>query len=205
MFEVLARRFSIGWCIGFTGLLIATWAYAADHRDAPMIRTDPAADINDVYAFMNPNNADELILIMTVFPFADESSRFSDALSYNLRIENNADPVQKFNISCTFTAAQFMTCVGPEGVSVSGGVGETVSSGSFRVFTGLRDDPFFLDLPRLQDTLAAGSPRFTDPGVNTFGPDDNTLAIVIGINRGGLTANFTAPILKIYGTTERLQ
>ena len=42
-------------------LALATSAQAADHRDSPLSTNDPAADINDVYTFTNPNDPDELI------------------------------------------------------------------------------------------------------------------------------------------------
>ena len=200
MAKALFRYFLIGCCCGLITILLSTWAIAADHRDAPAVTNDPTADINDLYAFMNPNNADELILVLTVFPFADENARFSDAVSYNFLIENNLN--QTFEISCVFSADQFMNCFGPSGIQVEGPVGTIAQSGSFRVFSGLRDDPFFLDLAALNATIAAGSPRFNNPGTNTFA-GGNVLTIVVGINRSSLTANFVAPILKIYANTER--
>ena len=45
-------------------------AHAADHRDGPFATNDPAADLNDVYLFVNPRNAAETILIATVAPFS---------------------------------------------------------------------------------------------------------------------------------------
>ena len=55
---------------------------AADHRDGPLATSDPAADINDVYTFTNPNDASELIVIATVSPVANSNTRFSDAVEY---------------------------------------------------------------------------------------------------------------------------
>src|SRR4051812_30305733 len=41
-------------------------ARAADHRDSPAMINDPAADLLDVYAFVNPNDHDKVILALTV-------------------------------------------------------------------------------------------------------------------------------------------
>src|SRR5688500_18528322 len=78
------------------GLLIAGAALpalAADHRDGPLATSDPSADINDVYVFMNPNNANEVIVIDTIFPIANFASRFSDAVDYRTHIDNGASEI----------------------------------------------------------------------------------------------------------------
>lgn len=194
-------RMGFGFLLG----LISWCALAADHRDAPEVRNDPAADINDIYAFMNPNDPNELILVNTVFPVApnaDPPAQFSDAVEYNFHIENNAEPSQNFLISCTFSLDQTVTCLGPGDRSVVGPSGQINRNGDFRVFAGLRDDPFFLDSPALNETLATGVPSFRDPGVNTFG-GQNTLAIVVGIGRGAVSDNLTAPVIQVYGSTVR--
>jgi hypothetical protein len=46
-------------------------AFAADHRDAPAMRERPVADINDVYAFLAPDDPDQLVLAMTINPVSD--------------------------------------------------------------------------------------------------------------------------------------
>ena len=43
---------------------------AADHLDAPFVKTDGRIDINDVYVFQSPTNADNTVLAMTVNPAA---------------------------------------------------------------------------------------------------------------------------------------
>ena len=43
---------------------------SADHRDSPLADEDPAADIADVYAFINPLDTTKLVLAMTVNGFA---------------------------------------------------------------------------------------------------------------------------------------
>ena len=50
-------------------------SYAADHLEAPMTRLNPQADINDLFIFQSPTDANA-VLALTVNPFADMSSTF---------------------------------------------------------------------------------------------------------------------------------
>lgn len=175
---------------------------AADHSEAPQVRIDTAADLNDLYAFMNPNDASELVLIATVLPMAGEQSTFSDAVDYRFNISNSAITPDLFTISCTFDAADQFSCALDGGQPVTGAVGETVNGTDFRVYTGLRDDPFFFDSAAFGQTVATLSPQFTDPGTNGFAGLD-TLAIVIGIDAALLTNNQTDSVLSVWASTQR--
>jgi hypothetical protein len=44
-------------------------ARAADHRDAPTVDGIPQGDVTDVFAFLDPNNSDDVVLVMNVNPF----------------------------------------------------------------------------------------------------------------------------------------
>lgn len=194
-------------CVGFALAMVTTSpGFAADHLDAPLVRNDPAADINDVYTFVNPNDADELILVMTVSPIANAATRFSDAVVYRLNVTNDDGTS---SVTCTFTRpdetflSQQFSCTAPGGQSVSGAVGSTEQSGSFRVYAGLRDDPFFFDLQAFNDTVANEAPAFTDPGTDFFA-GLNTLAIVVGIDSSTFAPLAGGDIeLKVWGDTAR--
>ncbi len=62
--------------------LLATPAFAASHREAPLMTLDPAADITDVYAFVSYDAANlarpaadrKVTLIMNVVPGQEPSS-----------------------------------------------------------------------------------------------------------------------------------
>lgn len=126
--------------------------FAADHLDGPTASSDPAADITDVYAWLQ--NADKLNLIMNVFPLANSSSRFSDSVQYVFHIDglSGYGASGKTNtIVCSFDTTQAVTCrvngdivVSEVDASLTSGV--TNSDSTFRIFTGLRNDPFFFDL-----------------------------------------------------------
>lgn len=165
-------------------LLAAGAVFAADHNDSPAVVADPAADINDYYVFINPNDADELIAIMTVHPFATAATQFSDAVIYDFWFDD-ADGSDSSFIRCTFDAQQRITCSARGDRTVTGPTNKVNTSGDFRVWAGVTDDPFFFDIDAFRQTVATGVPAFTDPGVDGFA-GLNTLAIVVGIDRDAI-------------------
>ncbi|NNL94628.1 MAG: DUF4331 family protein [Xanthomonadales bacterium] len=193
-----------------TTVLASASAWSADHLDGPLVATDRAADINDVYAFINPNDAGELILVATLFPIADETSQFSDAVEYRFNIENTAAPLTAGNdllIGCRAMGKnkrQSMRCSLDGTETVAGKLNEVNvnDTGDLRLFAGLRDDPFYFDLVAFQETLAGAGDGFTDPGDDFFAPL-NTLAIVVGVDLDLVTDNGAAPFLAVYGSTHR--
>ena len=138
------------------GVSLARPAPAADHKDAPGSTAEPAADINDVYTWMDGNN---MILAMTVFPFADATAKFSDKVQYVFHTTSGAAFGEKknpTNVICTFTAAQAASCWvgGADYVTgdASAATGVTSKSGKVQVFAGRRADPFFFNLAGFNDT-----------------------------------------------------
>ena len=184
-----------------SALLFSNGSFAADHLDAPAVSNDPAADINDVYAFVNPNDPDELILAATVMPLANENSRFSNAIRYQFRLQSAAGGSSGQVISCRFPG-EAVICHGPNGSHVAGPLGRTSHHDGMRVFAGLRDDPFFFDLVAFQQTVATLAPQFSDPG-NDFFEELNTLAIVIGVDQAIIDPAGSNPVQKVYATTWR--
>jgi len=183
-------------------LFTSVTVYAADHLDGPAVSNDPAADLNDVYAFVNPNDPHELILMATVLPLASTQSRFSDVVEYQFHIQNTAGGTPAETISCRFRG-KAVICNGPMGTEVAGPVGRVNENDGLRVFTGLRDDPFFFDLAAFQQTVITLAPQFTNPGVDFF-EGLNTLAIVIGID-SSLLAEDGASVLQVYAATRRAE
>lgn len=190
-------------------LLVALPASAADHLDSPLVQFDPAADINDVYTFMNPNNPGELILIATVMPLADENSRFSDAVEYRFNIQNLGSG-EEYVIACKPFGREdgFMTCeldnMTGRRVFAKFGTQTGNRKSKLRVYAGLRDDPFFFDLAAYRQTVATASPQFTNPGTDFFA-GLGTLAIVVGIDSDLLTNGGVDPVLSVYASSHRLR
>jgi hypothetical protein len=183
----------------------AVTAQAADHRDGPLTTNDPAADINDVYTFINPNNPDELIVAVTVLPVANANSRFSDAVEYRIHLDNGAATNGTTVITCTFPEnATRVLCRGAgDTLYAEGPLDQLVDADDLKVFAGLRDDPFFFDLDAFNETRAAVASRFTNPGENFFA-DLNTLSIVLGIESDRVTNDGANPTLKVYASSNRI-
>ena len=134
-------------------------AQSADHRDAPKTKAEAAADINDVFTFMDGSN---YVMAMTVFPFADGSAKFSDSVQYVFHTTSGSkfgESTSKSDIICTFDAAQAATCwVGSDDYvtgNASAEAGMKSASGKTKVFAGRRGDPFFFNLSGFTDTVAA--------------------------------------------------
>ena len=183
---------------------IVTTNQAADHFDSPLTSADPIADLADTYAFINPNDAQELIIILTVNPFANTGSKFSDAVQYKVMMENMGG--QSFDITCSATIEQIVSCNGPGEQQVSGIVGQTHVNNDMRLYAGLRDDPFFFDLTAFNETVSTASVAFTDPGVDALA-GSNVLAIVLGIKVSALVPDSSNPDnfnMKLWASTQRL-
>jgi hypothetical protein len=77
----------------------------ADHRDAPTADEDPAADIADVYTFINPLDPSKLVIAMTVNGFAVPAVRSTYSLGpevlYQFKIDNTGDANEDLVIQVT--------------------------------------------------------------------------------------------------------
>lgn len=222
-------------CVVLAGLLIVAAGAgkpervketAADHRDAPTVIIDPAADINDVYAFVNPNNQN-VVLAMTVNPFQAPGNPqyFSPEVLYQFKIDNDGDFKEDLVIQATFdtpTADQKFTLVGPVKPKKQGTVNElikvksgatdvvtgpanaTIVTGSdMKVFAGLIDDPFFFDLVFVERLVGIlpGGPVTRAPGVDYFA-GFNVSVIAVEIPASKLKGTKDSKI-HVWATTSR--
>ena len=90
---------------GVTTLLVALtvmahvpMAWAASHREAPLIALDPAADNTDVYAFRSWEDPSKVVFILNVLPGQDPSDgpnyfNFDDRVRYRILIDHDQDGV----------------------------------------------------------------------------------------------------------------
>ena len=70
-------KFPLKTCTALAAACALAWggaANAASHREAPLIAQDPAADITDVYAFVNYNDPNKATFILNVIPAQEPSS-----------------------------------------------------------------------------------------------------------------------------------
>ena len=191
----------------------------SDHFSGPRAVAGPQCDICDFFAFPSPQRPGNLVLAMDVVPRADASSTFSDAVVYRFRVRSAevegrtvVPGTDELTVDVRFDAAradgragflQTGTCTASLGESVPVLVdaiddGRRVSG--VRAFAGLRSDPFFLDFPALQKTLATGRLAFADPGTLT-GPGADTLGLVVEIDRDVLAEAGVGPLVAAVAET----
>jgi hypothetical protein len=119
-------------------------AYASDHLDTPTVIADPAADIGDIFAWTSSDGR-RLNLVMDIV-----AHQFSDRLQYVFHVDSG----ERFGkttattlIVCRFDVANAVECWVGDADYVHGDASNTVGiegkNRRFRVFAGLRDDPFF--------------------------------------------------------------
>lgn len=135
---------------------LSSMSIAADHRDAPLVRTDGRTDINDVYAFRSPTNPSNSVIIVTTNPFAGVLSpkAYSQSAFYDIEIYNNVstasapDVVYRSTFSAPAPDGSQTVSISRNGVTVaSGAVGSNLSViGGGTALFGTFDDPFFFDL-----------------------------------------------------------
>jgi hypothetical protein len=146
------------------------WSAAmSDHIDGPRQIGDPSADLTDLFAFTSPENPARTVLAANVFPTCGVDAIFSDAINHSIAVRRakvtgvgdatkfeTSDPEIRF--SCRFdrlergasdgTSIQRGTCTMPDGQTLRFVVGDekgaSTSDGNFRVFAGMRSDPFIL-------------------------------------------------------------
>ncbi len=117
---------------------------ASDHLDTPTVIADPAADIGDIFAWTS-SDGKRLNLVMDIV-----AHQFSDRLQYVFHVDSG----ERFGkttattlIVCRFDAAGVAECWVGNADYVHGDASNTSGiegmKRRFRVFAGLRDDPFF--------------------------------------------------------------
>ncbi len=152
---------------------------ASDHRDSPTADANAEGDITDLFAFLDPNDSSQLVLIMNVNPFSvpDEtpSYHFSTKFLYQIKIANDRDFDADRVLQVIFEDVPATTCASGQMIkvfgvarpapsfggdrlmggqpSVQGCTGGTLQQGSMKVFSGLRDDPFVTDVGQLNRIL----------------------------------------------------
>jgi len=117
---------------------------ASDHLDTPTVIADPAADIGDIFAWTS-SDGKRLNLVMDIV-----AHQFSDHLQYVFHVDSGKSfgkTTATTFIVCRFDAAGVAECwvgnadyVHGDASNISGIEGK---NGRFRLFAGLRDDPFF--------------------------------------------------------------
>ena len=209
---------------------------ASDHQDTPEVELNPRSDINDVYVFPGSTSDRIVLAVTTSSPIAGQNASFDPDLLYQIKVDNSGDNKEDLVLQVTFDGgsgtAQQVTVRGPVapvaqgtttmlasgGTVVTGAVGGTLGAATgMQVFTGLRADPFFIDLEQffkilpdrrpstgpLSTPSTATASAFRTPGVDLLAPF-NALAIVIELPKSMLTSSTAADAkLGVWATISR--
>jgi hypothetical protein len=191
----------------------------SDHLDGPRQIGDPAGDLTDLFAFTSPENPSHTVLSANAFASAGVTAIFSNAMNYSIVVRrvsvagtgNNTrfKPDDKeIRFTCKFDVLQqegektvqrgTLTCADGQtlGFVVNNEKGASTPDGTYRVFAGLRSDPFLLawvgskKVPNLlqHDNVLAiviefDTQRVLDPsGGSLFGVIAETTPLGAGIN-----------------------
>jgi len=178
----------------------------ADHLDAPGLKSpnmDARIDICDIYAFQKPGDINKSVLVVDVNPVAPTfADSFASEAVYELKVDTNGDAVADIAYRFTFSPKED----GVQKVTVRRAIGEQAEgsgndgevlfknilvsfddvvtladAGEYRLFAGIRSDPFFFDLDGMKNGM-----KFT--GVDTF-LDKNVFSIVLEIPNSALGNN----------------
>jgi hypothetical protein len=130
--------------VAIAALLTASAAEASDHLDTPSVIADPRADIGDLFAWTSPDGT-KLELVMTIVGHA-----FSDRLTYAFHVDSGrvfSRTSATATIACRFPAPDQADCRIDGADRAQGDAGAEAGLAGrnhrFRVFAGVRDDPFF--------------------------------------------------------------
>jgi len=183
----------------------------SDHISGPRAIADPVIDITDVYAFPCPDSAQHLVLVMNVFPYAGPSALFSDAVIYRLRLRSVstapdghsfavAAAESVFDFTFSGTQPQEGRCTLPSGDVITFGVNEQsgASRRGVQVFAGQRSDPFFLDGPMAEKTIATRKLAFKETGSDRL-YGKNVLGMVLRIEWATVLKG--GPMFAVVGET----
>jgi Domain of unknown function (DUF4331) len=210
-------------------VLLAMRAAASDHLDTQAVIDDPAGDIGDLYAWMSPDGR-RLDLVMTIV-----GKKFSDHVRYGFRIDSGralGKTSATSTIECDFLSKVAPQCrLDAQDVALGDATierGIESEQRRFRVFAGLRDDPFFNNVRGTRAALnvaaaalkagvprdasncprfdAATSARILDEWRHTEGHAGsnflagwNTAVLVIEVDIGAV--NQGGPLLGVWATT----
>jgi hypothetical protein len=177
----LVAIMSLFWC---------SFAIGADHLDPPERINDmnKSSDIADFYAWHQGEGADQKLVMVLNYggPSLPGSTALYDAdVLYTIHIDNTANNVPDQSIYVRF-AQNLAGEWGVQVINLPGALGPivgpangTIELGEVKIYTGLRDDPFFFDLEGYQDTLATGTLSFDS--TRDFFAGSNVSSIVLEV------------------------
>ena len=175
--------------------------HGADHADAPNASNDAAADLNDIYAFLDPNDNTQVVVVVTLRGFiaAGENAnlgQFDHRILTAIELETTGDANSDAYLSVTFSpqtsravpqtatittgtlpgGAPTLLFTAPTTISTTAKTApaQTVTTDGatgIRFFAGMTDDPFFFDIPGFGRFVTSVLAGTPDPTQLTRGRD----------------------------------
>ena len=174
--------------------------YGADHGDGPNASNDAAGDLNDLYAFLDPNRNDDIVVIVTLRGFIAPGEnanfgQFDPRILTAIELDLNGDAVAEGFVAIQFSpqasrttpqtatvtvlnaagASTGFSFTAPTTISTTAAVApvQTVTTlpSGIKFFAGMTDDPFFFDIPAFGAFVSSVLSGNPDPSRLTRGRD----------------------------------
>lgn len=192
--------FVVVFALGVLGMALPV-VRGADHGDGPNASNDAAGDLNDIYAFLDPNNISNIVIIMTLRGFIPpgENANFGQfdhrimtaievdltgdaqaeafiAVQFSPQVSRTSPQTATVSVVNATTLGSIFSLTAPTTISsiAPTAPAQTVTTHAatgIKVFAGMTDDPFFFDIPAFSRFTASVLSGTPDPSLLTRGRD----------------------------------
>ena len=186
-----------------TVLGLASPALASDHIDGPITTKNRVSDLTDFFAFPTPNKPGFISLVLNTYPLVAKSNHFTDKATFVFMVRKAAliqatsqiTTSDEVVINCHVETPNdiekhVITCKSTNGLAASSiynYMNPQAAGDNFRLYAGMRSDPFFFNKDFAQD--AAGKGKINKPDKSNIMADMNVLSIVIEVEAAKLFPN----------------
>lgn len=190
-------------------LFFAFSVVASDHIDGPITSSHSAADITDLFVFQSPQDSEALVFVMNTNPIAKKGAHFEDRLRYIFRVRKvdtknsllNAG-AEEITITCRFIDPHLpsnrILCENQNGLLIEGKINAPESTGGYKLWAGLRSDPFFFNADWAKKTSTAG--EIPDPKNSNAMDKINCLSLVLEVKKEKLFPSLASDeVLAVVG------
>jgi len=170
-------------------------ARSSDHQDSPVTVSRPGADITDVFVYPSPENPENVVLAMDVYPLIPTgqglTKSFDPGVMYQFKVSADDSAAAHFVIQFKANgvgANQQLTMYGPGRPNMEGTRSTFIApagtmkynevatmANGVRAFAGPREDPFYFDLPQffkiIPDRNYKNQPNPPAPSASCFRKD----------------------------------
>ncbi len=198
------------------GSLVAAPAPGSDHIDGPVTASHRVADLTDLYAFPTPSAPASLTVILNAYPLVARTGHFTDKVNYTIFVRrasireaggfSSFETGDEVTLTCTFrtpevTADHVVTCKSSNGLSAESRYDVTRGGdpkNDFRLYAGMRADPFFFHAAFATDAIAG---KLDPPNGSDTMKGANILTIVLEVEMSRLYGGNPPSIVAVAAET----